>query len=486
MPTEYTNEEKIDEVLSRTQQDLWKPNIIGQTARESLVDYSNPRRKEIAVSPGGDIQAAIDILNIEGGGTVLLKSGTHFLTANISGKNGVSIIGEGRGVTIVECDGNTYGIDYSGTSGIQLSNFIIADFTLQNSNNVAGINIDFCDFWRMENIRITSCDQDGIRIQRSSNWSIWNVRSDSNTGDGFQIGDTATGDDLTDFLVINCIADINTGNGFVIESDINQIVGNGNFINCNSNTNTVDGFDISGSSGTPDLVFLGCTTYSNSGIGFDCSLNNVMFVACNADDTGDDFEITGSFNSLISCSGFIFDVGASTGPPTTMIGCRGGSSNAVESTDPSTVYGISDNVVNSIGNSKSSTITEKSILQMKNVSGGTLTRGSVVILASNVGGDSVTTTTTAGDNKVFGVAEGATVHSNNDYGPIQVLGKTIRLKVNGTTDIAVGDYLSTYTEAGIAQKASTGHMVFAMALEAYSTDNSSGIIDALLISPRLI
>ena len=72
MPTEYTNEEKIDEVLSRTQQDLWKPNIIGQTARESLVDYSNPRRKEIAVSPGGDIQAAIDILK-PGGRLVVIS-----------------------------------------------------------------------------------------------------------------------------------------------------------------------------------------------------------------------------------------------------------------------------------------------------------------------------------------------------------------------------------------------------------------------------
>src|SRR3990167_4236698 len=167
MPTEYTNEEKIDEVLSRTQQDLWKPNIIGQTARESLVDYSNPRRKEIAVSPGGDIQAAIDILNTEGGGTVFLKSGTHFLTKNISGKSEVSIVGEGIGITIVECEGNAYGLDYTGTAAVPLQNFNLEDFTLQNSGNEAGINIVFCFNWTMKNVKVTSCDQTGINIDAS-------------------------------------------------------------------------------------------------------------------------------------------------------------------------------------------------------------------------------------------------------------------------------------------------------------------------------
>jgi len=66
------------------------------------------------------------------------------------------------------------------------------------------------------------------------------------------------------------------------------------------------------------------------------------------------------------------------------------------------------------------------------------------------------------------------------------LGKTNLMKVNGTTDIAVGDFLCTFTTAGISAKAAPGDMAFAIALEAYTANDSSGVIDALLISPRKI
>ena len=121
---------------------------------------------------------------------------------------------------------------------------------------------------------------------------------------------------------------------------------------------------------------------------------------------------------------------------------------------------------------------------MKNTSGVSLSAGQVVIIKNVAAGDEVTTTTTAGYNKVYGIAT-ATI-TNNSYGYIQTLGKATTLKVNGTTDIAIGDYLSTYTEAGIAKKASAGETAFAIALEAYTTDDSNGVLDALLITPRLI
>lgn len=124
-----------------------------------------------------------------------------------------------------------------------------------------------------------------------------------------------------------------------------------------------------------------------------------------------------------------------------------------------------------------------------NASGGNLLPGDVVILSSTAGAASVTTTTTAGDNKVIGMVlgdeEGGTF-ATSEAGYILRTGRTALLKVNGTTDIAVGDYLSTFTTAGIAAKASSGHTAFAIALEAYTTDDSSGIIDALLITPRYI
>jgi len=56
--------------------------------------------------------------------------------------------------------------------------------------------------------------------------------------------------------------------------------------------------------------------------------------------------------------------------------------------------------------------------------------------------------------------------------------------VNGTANIAVGDKLSTYSSAGIGAKATAGKGgVFAIALEAYTNSDSSGVIDAILFEP---
>jgi hypothetical protein len=127
---------------------------------------------------------------------------------------------------------------------------------------------------------------------------------------------------------------------------------------------------------------------------------------------------------------------------------------------------------------------EKSYLRMKNTSGLSVAAGDLVTLKAVAAGDEFTTTTSGGDNKVIGMAT-ATI-TNNSYGYIQVEGKTTLMKVDGTTDIAIGDYISTFTTAGIGKKATAGETAIAIALEAYTTDNSSGVIDALIISPRLI
>jgi hypothetical protein len=142
-------------------------------------------------------------------------------------------------------------------------------------------------------------------------------------------------------------------------------------------------------------------------------------------------------------------------------------------------------VSNFVNNGQASTpVLDRSHTYMKNTSGSTVNAGDLVIIKSVAGGDEYTTSTTAGDNKVYGMAV-ATVTTGN-YGYIQTLGKTTLLKVNGTADIAIGDFISHYTTAGIGQKAVAGHTAIAIALEAYITDDSSGVIDAVLIPPRLI
>jgi len=127
----------------------------------------------------------------------------------------------------------------------------------------------------------------------------------------------------------------------------------------------------------------------------------------------------------------------------------------------------------------------REFLDLENHSGVTSQAGWVVIDSSpNTNDIGYSTTTAAGDSMVVGVVDKNT--ANGSVGKVQVGGKVTNLKVDGTNDIAIGDLLSTFTTAGIAQKATAGDMAFAYALEAYSTDDSSGVIDAYLITPRTL
>lgn len=121
-------------------------------------------------------------------------------------------------------------------------------------------------------------------------------------------------------------------------------------------------------------------------------------------------------------------------------------------------------------------------INARNTRGTALALGDTVVLdTANSSSTEVccTVTTTQDDNLVLGMAM-STIGAGA-YGPIQVEGPTKSLKVNGTSDIAAGDKLSTYTDEGIAAEASAGKGgVFAIALEAYTTNDSNGVIDAWL------
>ena len=123
----------------------------------------------------------------------------------------------------------------------------------------------------------------------------------------------------------------------------------------------------------------------------------------------------------------------------------------------------------------------KQYIRAKNTSGGALATGDVVVLKPSTGVE-VTTTTTEGDPLVIGMV--AQIIANNAYGLIQIYGQTASLKVNGTENIAIGDLIGTSTIAKIGKKAAAGKSAFAMALEAYTNDDSNGVIDAMIITPR--
>jgi len=150
-------------------------------------------------------------------------------------------------------------------------------------------------------------------------------------------------------------------------------------------------------------------------------------------------------------------------------------------TTPISDSGLNNDAYNNTG---VPSINEKRHVYMKNTSGGTINAGNIVTFKSVAAGNEVTTTTTAGDDKVYGMATAAIL--NNASGYIQILGKTTLLTADGTTDIAVGDFLTTFTTAGIVAKAAAGDQCIAIALEAYTTNDSNGVLDALLIPPRMI
>ncbi len=446
----------------------------------------------LTVTKSDDIQKAINKVSELGGGEVRLGAATFFPIANIAIPSNVSLIGSGRDVTIIDFAGSAYGVVMVGTVGTFLQNIQIKNLTIQNSNNTAGLDVDYSKNWSMENVRITSCDQVGIRIQRSNNYLMSNVVSDNNTGVGWSfVGENTTGH--YEFTLINCSADNNSAAGFSF-SGTGVGMRSGSLIACTSLRNSAEGFVITNG---VKLDFIGCragvgglTAEGNDTYGFhlnsggtyslvDCEANyNTaagVFLGANAESA----EI-----NIVALSGFpntavLLDA---NNIPVNLIGAIIDSGSNVAATD--LITNLYDGDAQTSGIYGGTVIQERKIFQMQNVSGGALLVGDVVIIASDASGMGITTTTSAGNNKVFGMVLGTIV--NNGYGYVLVAGKTTKLKVNGTTDIAVGDWLSTYTVAGISGKASAGHMAFAIALEAYTTNDSSGVIDALLVSPRLI
>ncbi|MCK5283928.1 MAG: hypothetical protein KAK00_11110 [Nanoarchaeota archaeon] len=120
-------------------------------------------------------------------------------------------------------------------------------------------------------------------------------------------------------------------------------------------------------------------------------------------------------------------------------------------------------------------------IEMTNGSGSAVARGDLVLIKTSAGNAKHFTTDTGGDSdQVIGmayerIADGA-------KGLIQEYGPTNALKVDGTIDVSVGDFISTFTSAGIGQKGTIGSgNCMAIACEAYATNDSLGVIDAFLL-----
>jgi hypothetical protein len=382
----------------------------------------------ISVVPGQDIQVAIDKVAAAGGGCVRLGGFTYYMPIDINIPSKVILEGQGRDQTILEFSSAAKGVKMVGTAGSIIKFAVVKNLTIQNSNNSAGLTINFADYFTLDNVRVTSCDQKGISIDNSQQWKLINCSSDDNVDDGYFFGTGATRTNGIASVTL-CYAEANGGENFSCGGDQTT------FTSCIAFDADLNGFLIQSTCGI--CTFIGCISEGNG------------FVS------GQNFEIEAG-------AGDIIIIGNPTG---SVINTNG--TNAF-------VFG-------------NHTFGEKSVNEvsgMENQSGSTINAGEVVILSAHSSARRVERTTTVGHDLVWGVAQETAANTSSI--DIITRGFVTNLKVNGTTDIAVGDLLSTYSVAGIAAKASAGDMCFAIALEAYTANDSSGVIDALIIYPRLI
>jgi hypothetical protein len=452
----------------------------------------------VTVPLGGNIQAAIDTMLAAGGGDVRLLAGTYKLSGSITMRSGVSLIGAGL-ATILDFQGAAYGILAVGTSSRYLDGFSLQRLTVKNAGLTgAAMDLDYAKNWNVENVYFDNPTNSGMRVTRSRNFSVRDVTVYSAGADGFLITTLTalTEDNVADvtrqFVFNNCVADSCTAKGFHVLNDGVGLIGiggtiyvqsirDGQFIGCQALDNGSHGFYTEKFAGTENsstrLTFAYCSMSQNSGNGVNETLDDNVWIGAYGLLTGLDdlFDISGNNNLIIACRGDINIEDATWQFLVT------GAGNVLVANEFAAAFEVSiaeDNIV--IANGNEGPQHHREIREVVSYTG-TVNAGEVVVLAPDARGNRVRTTTTAGDPKVIGMM----LTTTSGTARCLLEGRTALLKVNGTTDIAIGDLLTTFTVAGIAAKASVGQVAFAMALEAYTANDSLGVIDALLITPRV-
>ena len=441
------------------------------------------------VAQGDDINAAIDSVNKEGGGTVQLLGKTYLYNSDIELKSNVVLAGAGKDVTVIDFRGQGFAVICKGSASNIIKNVGVQNLTIQNSNRGAGLDFDFTDFIKVENVRLFSNDNHGIRFDRCQSYQLFNVLSDSNSTNGFNWIGSSTRTN-SEFILYNCVARSNSGIGFSLTSSTSgATIKNFSFIGCIADSNTGDGFDFSASGVTDnwDGNLMGCISISNSGIGYDISadVSNIVFVSCRSkSNTGDGFENDGLDISLIGCGSTSQTVNLDINARTCIVGGDFENDTLVTPADSGQISLLSTIPHIAQANLGNSAHTRTNYDRMKNTSGDTIRAGDVVIIKASTGfGEQVDRTTIQGNDKVWGINIAAC--TNNSICDIQTHGGYSVANVNNIySSIAVGDLLGTFTESGYLREAVAGDQVIAMSLEAPTLSTAS--IGILIMSPRLI
>lgn len=128
------------------------------------------------VSPGGSIQAAVNAVSAAGGGVVVLKAGTHALTATLNLKSRVTLTGEGRARTLLkQGPGFTDDAITAGASP-RVTDVVIKDLTLEGARAGGGTGIFLAgsDGGRhtrilLQNVTVANWAGQGVHMKRVDN-----------------------------------------------------------------------------------------------------------------------------------------------------------------------------------------------------------------------------------------------------------------------------------------------------------------------------
>lgn len=523
---------------------------IGNIRFESSGDrnFSDIEGKKVTVGTEGDdytdIQEAIDYIYSLGGGTVFVKKGTYTITENMTIYSNIRLLGEDFNDTTVVMPNpssttyykldtptpdrtiystgtitvttNSTTVTGSGTSWI--GNLATGDFLnlkgtlfeiasvdsntqLTLSDTYWGTTVSSLGYQAgpyYTNITIENIGFNGVSVTLTQvNNAVFRnilVKNSLNFFAGINFTRCANG------LITGCISRNNRSTGIYLNTCHACVVEN-----CRSSNNYLASGIYTIGTSSDGIVINNSSFISNGGYGIRCEApaqltNNLCdynrsdgiyafaggsIILGNVCTANSDYgiDVFGLSNVILAnrtnynANGglHIFEAGASPNIYTANLFFD--SSTPIDNDATSIYFNMTNNIY-------SSEIHDIEVKRMKNNSGSTINVGEIVVFDNVAAGDNVTTTTTAGDNLVYGMM--LANYANGIYGQVQTRGFTTKLKVDGTTDIAIGDFISTFTTAGIGQKATSGHTAIAIALEAYTTDDSNGVIDALIIPPRYV
>ncbi len=194
-----------------------------------------PTESILAVSPGDDLQAAVDKLVLNGGGILFLNPGQYDLTEHLVLDDNIHVQGVGSGGSIIDFGGLAKQIQIVGTAMNPVQSVFLEGFTVQNSTTDL-IRVQYANNFVGSDVA-SSNGLSGISLDNVTifNWSVGAVDS---CGSGMilsnMIGVTVYNTFLSNITSGGGYVASNSSNSGFIDSSLDTVTGGGYIItNCN-------------------------------------------------------------------------------------------------------------------------------------------------------------------------------------------------------------------------------------------------------------